>query len=222
MAKKNKEQQPETTVEFKNGTDPDSVDATEVTAENTETSEDHSSLDVQPDLEAELERVIQDLEESRDLHLRAKAELENQRKRSARELENAHKYAIDRFASELLDVMESLDQACQIERSDTSSDDLDAIRDGVELTQKQLVAVFQKFSIVEICPDNGDKFDPNIHQAMTLQSTNDVDPNHIVTTIRKGYSIHDRLLRPAMVIVAQALPKQSEAVDADDEAGAGQ
>lgn len=221
MAKKNKEQQPEPEAKDTNEADSEQVLETEVEVLDAKSAQADGASEPEPDFFSELEQIKQDLEESRDLYLRAKAELENQRKRSARELENAHKYAIDRFATELLDVMESLDQACQIERAESSSDEIEAVRNGIELTQKQLVTVFQRFSIVEICPEPGEKFDPNSHQAMTVQPTGDVEPNHVMTTIRKGYWIHDRLLRPAMVIVAKALVEESEGVDDDDEAEAG-
>ena len=217
MATDKKEQQAEPKTKNSNGADSEQVLETEVEVLEADSAKVEQTAEPQPDFYAVLERLKQELEESRDLYLKAKAELENQRKRSARELQNAHKYAIDRFATDLLDVMESLDQACQIERSETSSEEIEAVRNGIELTQKQLVSVFQRFSIVEICPEPGEKFDPNSHQAMTMQQTGDVAPNHVVTTIRKGYWIHDRLLRPAMVIVAQELAEKSKAVDGDDE-----
>lgn len=217
MATEKKEQQIEPEAQNSNGADSEQVLESEVEVLDADSAKAEETAEPQPDFYAVIERVKQELEETRDLYLRAKAELENQRKRSARELENAHKYAIDRFATDLLDVMESLDQACQIERSETSSEEIEAVRSGVELTQKQLATVFQRFSIVEISPEPGEKFDPNSHQAMTVQQTGEIAPNHVVTTIRKGYWIHDRLLRPAMVIVAQALAEKSEAVDGDDE-----
>lgn len=128
--------------------------------------------------------------------LRAAAEAENARRRAQEEISRAHKYAIERFAEHLLPVMDSLHSAL----ADTSAD-VTKIREGVELTQKQLAAAFEKGRIAELNP-LGEKFDPHSHQAISMVPA-DQEPNTVVTVLQRGYRIADRTLRPALVTVAQ-------------------
>jgi len=132
--------------------------------------------------------------------LRTRAEMENLRKRSARELDQAHKYAIERFATELLAVKDSLEMGV-----DAASGEADAakLREGTELTLKMLGRVMEKFHIEEIDPQ-GQPFDAERHQAMTMQENSELPPNTVVAVMQKGYALNDRLLRPAMVIVSRA------------------
>ncbi len=135
--------------------------------------------------------------EHHDAWLRAKAETENLRKRAQVDIANAHKYAVDKFSAELLSVMDSLEAALVTENATVEN-----FKNGVELTRKQLVAIFEKFNIQTIDPQ-GEKFDPHRHQAMcTLES--DAAPNTVVQVMQKGYALHDRVIRPAMVAVAKA------------------
>ncbi|ABE49020.1 MULTISPECIES: nucleotide exchange factor GrpE [Methylobacillus] len=128
--------------------------------------------------------------------LYAKAEGENIRRRAAEDIEKARKFALEKFSSELLAVKDSLDAALNV-----GSATLESYRDGVELTAKQLTAVFEKFSIVEINPV-GEKFDPNKHQAIgTVES--EAESNTVVNVLQKGYTLNDRVLRPALVMVAK-------------------
>ncbi len=158
------------------------------------------------DLEFNIEELQSELEEARakaegnwNKLLRIQAELENQRKRSVRDLENAHKYAIDKFALELLPVKDSLELGLG-----HSSDQADAakLHEGMELTLKMFSQVMVKFSIKEINPA-GKPFDPELHQAMTIQENSELPPNTVITVMQKGYTLNDRLLRPAMVIVSK-------------------
>lgn len=153
--------------------------------------------------------------ELNDQYLRSVAELDNLRRRNATELEKARKYAIDKFARDMLDILDSLDKACEIDYADNSEEQFQAINKGVELTRKQLKTTFGKYSIEEVSADKGIAFDAEYHQAMTMFPDSEVAPNHILQVIRKGYSIHDRLLRPAMVIVASAVPKNESDSDED-------
>lgn len=132
--------------------------------------------------------------------LRTRAEMENLRKRSARELEQAHKYALERFASELLAVRDSLEMGV-----DAASGETDAakLREGTELTLKMLGRAMENFNIEEIDPQ-GQPFDAERHQAMTMQENSELPPNTVVAVMQKGYALNDRLLRPAMVIVSRA------------------
>ena len=137
------------------------------------------------------------LEQQRDQMMRAVAEAENARKRMQAESASAQKYALERFAESLLPVMDSLEAA--VKSGDTS---------GVELTLRQLQAALAKSSIQEINPSPGERFDPHRHQAMAAIEA-DSAPNTIVSTMQKGYSLHDRTLRPALVTVAKPVEKSA-------------
>lgn len=140
------------------------------------------------------------IDEQRDAWLRAVAETENIRKRAQADVAAAHKFGIERFAEGLLPVMDSLEAARA-----AAKDSPEALRDGLELTLKQLKAAFQKASLVEIAPAAGTRFDPHQHQAMAAVEVPDAAPNSIVSVVLNGYSLHDRVIRPALVTVAKAL-----------------
>lgn len=153
-----------------------------------------------------VEELQQQLAEARakaDQHwdqlLRAKAELENARRRAQRELENAHKYAIERFAQELLPVRDSLELG--LSAADASAS-VDKLREGTELTLKLLTGVMEKFGIKVVDP-LGEPFNPEWHEAMTMQPS-EQPPNTVISVIQKGYVLNDRLIRPAMVVVARS------------------
>lgn len=155
------------------------------------------AVEFMPSIEQLLKEAELRAEEHHDAWLRAKAETENLRKRAQTDIANAHKYAIDKFSAELLPVMDSLEAALAIENAT-----IENFKDGMELTRKQLAAVFEKFNIQMIDPQE-EKFDPHRHQAMcTVES--DAAPNTIVQVMQKGYVLHDRVIRPAMVAVAKA------------------
>ena len=139
----------------------------------------------------------------RDESLRAYADAENARKRAQTEISNARRFALEGFASELLNVRDSLDLAKSVDL-DGAEGVVERVAEGLELTLKQLDSAFEQFSVFEISPEVGDKLDPESHQAMTLAPSSAVAPNHICQVIQKGYRLHDRLLRPARVIVAKA------------------
>lgn len=129
--------------------------------------------------------------------LYTKAEGENIRRRAMEDIDKARKFALEKFSGELLAVMDSMSAALSIENATVES-----YKNGVELTAKQLLSVFEKFNIVEINPE-GEKFDPNKHQAIsTIES--DAEPNTVVQVLQKGYALNDRILRPALVMVAKA------------------
>jgi molecular chaperone GrpE len=136
-------------------------------------------------------------QEHHDAWLRAKAETENVRKRAQIEVANAHKYAIENFALQLLPVKDSLEAALAAESATA-----DAIRSGVEITLKQLNAVFEKANLKEIDPV-GQKFDPHQHQAISMLPS-DREPNTVINVLQKGYLLNDRVIRPALVTVSQA------------------
>ena len=149
-------------------------------------------------LEERLRQAELSAQEHHDAWLRARAETDNIRKRSQTEISNAHKFAVENFASELLAVKDSLEAALASENATAES-----LKSGVELTLRQLKSVFEKFNLKEIDPV-GEKFDPHRHQAIsTVQS--DLEPNTVVQVLQKGYQLHERVLRPALVTVAKAV-----------------
>jgi molecular chaperone GrpE len=150
-------------------------------------------------LQAELEAARARADDYWNKLVRTQAEMENLRKRSARELEQAHRYAVERFATELLAVKDSLEMGVDAASNEIESEKL---REGTELTLRMLVRAMEKFNIEEINPQ-GQPFDPARHQAMTTQENSQLPPNTVVAVLQKGYAIGERLLRPAMVIVSK-------------------
>jgi molecular chaperone GrpE len=148
-------------------------------------------------VEALLRRAEEKAQEHHDAWLRAKAEADNMRKRGQIDLANAYKYAIESLAAELLPVRDSLEATLA---ADSAA--IEVLRSGVELTLKQLNAVFDKTSLKEINPV-GLKFDPHQHQAISMLPS-EKDPNTVINVLQKGYSLHDRVIRPALVTVAKA------------------
>ena len=137
------------------------------------------------------------VQEHQDAFLRAKAETENIRKRAITDVANAHKYAVENFAVELLAVRDSLEAALAVETATVES-----LKSGAELTLKQLTAAFEKFKLAEVSPV-GEKFDPHRHQAISMVEA-EAEPNTVVQVLQKGYVLHDRVVRPALVTVAKA------------------
>jgi molecular chaperone GrpE len=154
---------------------------------------------------SELTGLLVDARDKADEHwnqcLRLQADIENLRKRSERELANAHKFALDRFAQELLPVRDSLEMGLAAFNAENAEPD--KLSEGVELTLQMLTNALEKFGITEVNPQ-GERFNPDYHQAMSIQEHADVEPNTVVTVVQKGYLLNDRLIRPAMVIVSKA------------------
>ena len=151
----------------------------------------------------ELEMLRAQVAQLQDETLRARADADNARKRAQGEIVNARRFALESFAGELLNVRDSLGLARAVDL--TGGENLvEQMTEGLELTLKQLDAAFERFSVFEVSPEVGDKLDPESHQAMSLVESTDVAPNHICQVVQKGYRLHGRLLRPAMVIVAKA------------------
>lgn len=150
-------------------------------------------------VEQELQAALAKANENYDLYLRARAEGENLRRRAQEDIAKAHKFAIESFAEALVPVMDSLEKAL-----DTQNTTVEAMRAGIELTLRQLQSAFEKGRLTVIDPA-GEKFDPHRHQAIsTVPATGGVAPNHVVSVLQKGWMISDRVLRPALVIVAQS------------------
>ena len=151
---------------------------------------------------ARLEAAEQETARAKDDLLRVQAEMQNLRRRAEQDVEKAHKYGQEKFASELLTVVDNLERALEAAR-DNDDEHVKAIYDGVNLTLKSFVDLFNKFNIVAIDP-LGEPFDPLRHQAMSMQENPDVEPNTVIAVMQKGYSLNDRVIRPAMVMVSKA------------------
>lgn len=148
--------------------------------------------------EHELQQAIARADQNYDLFLRAKADAENVRRRGQDEVAKAYKFAIESFAEGLVPVVDSLENALR-----TQSVTPEAMREGIELTLRQLKTAFARGNLKEIDPA-GEKFDPHFHQAISMVAADGVAPNHVVAVLQKGWLIADRVLRPALVTVAQA------------------
>lgn len=147
------------------------------------------------------------IKELTDSLLRAKAEAENIRRRSERDVANAHKFGLERFANQLLPVKDSLELGLSAADQDNAS--IDGVKEGMDLTLKMLADVMEKADIYELNPI-GEKFDPEKHQAMQMQETDEAEPNTVIVVHQKGYTLNDRLIRPAMVVVAKAKAEPAE------------
>ena len=148
------------------------------------------------DAQAGIDELEAQLAEAQAAVLYAKAECENIRRRAMDDIDKARKFALEKFSGELLAVKDSLDAALAVGNADVES-----YKNGVELTSKQLSSVFEKFNITEINPV-GEKFDPNKHQAISMLE-NSGEPNTVTSVLQKGYTLNDRVLRPALVMVAK-------------------
>ena len=156
-------------------------------------------------LRAELEQARTEAGQNLDRFLRAKAEAENTRRRAEADVTAAHKYALERFAAEIVTVRDSLDLARMVELPKDTNPAVQKMHEGLDLTLKLLDSVFQKFGVTLLDP-KGQKFDPERHQAISMVDSVEVPPGHVVNVVQKGYLLNDRLLRPAMVVVARAAP----------------
>ncbi|ALP42510.1 nucleotide exchange factor GrpE [Aeromonas schubertii] len=154
------------------------------------------------ELEAQLEAATAAAADERDRAVRAVAEMENLRRRAAQDVEKAHKFALEKFAAELLPVMDNLERA--IELADKENEALKPMVEGVELTLKSMQNGVAKFGLVAVDPTN-QPFDPNAHQAMSLVPSADVAPNTVIAVMQKGYELNGRVIRPAMVMVSKAV-----------------
>jgi molecular chaperone GrpE len=178
----------------------DTLASDTVPAEEIETTEAAKPVVGELDtLKAALEAADIRANESREQALRAMAELDNVRKRASRDVENAHKYALEKFAGELVAVKDSLEMGLSVPNA--SADDL---RTGSEATLKLLARAFEKSGIIAVSPPEGHAFNPEFHEAMAMVASADQAPNTIINVVQTGYQLNGRLIRPARVIVARA------------------
>ncbi|ALM91118.1 nucleotide exchange factor GrpE [Alteromonas stellipolaris] len=153
------------------------------------------------ELETALSEAQATIKEQQDSVLRARADVENARRRAEMEVEKARKFALERFAGELLPVVDNLERA--IELTDGENEAVKPLLEGVEMTHKSFLSTIEKFGLSLIDPQ-GEIFNPDLHQAMSMQESADHAPNTVMAVMQKGYQINGRLLRPAMVMVSRA------------------
>ena len=185
----------------------------EETADKERVSEKSNSVEETKDaagdplkgIQAELENAKQEAKEAYDRFLRVSAEFENYKKRSTREMDDFRKYANQSLIKEMLAVVDNLERALNSSNGNSSNDK--CMADGVNMTLKEILKVFEKFNVKPI-ESIGQPFDPTFHQAMMQEETDDYPENTVITELQKGYMIHDRLLRPSMVVVATAKAKK--------------
>ncbi len=181
--------QEETVLEGELETADDTVDSAE-----TEGTADVTTDEALAAAQAEVDKF-------RDMALRAEAEMQNIKRRAERDVENAHKYGVERFLQNMLPVVDSIEKAIEASESSDMKDD-DPIFEGIKLCRKLLVDVLTRENVEAIDPE-GEPFDPNLHEALTTVPNPDVEPNTVVTVVQKGYKLNDRLVRPAMVMVSK-------------------
>lgn len=180
------------------------LNATEVVEDQVEETTADTEVTAEQRI-AELEKALAESEAKvvaqKDSVLRARADVDNARRRATMDVEKAHKFALEKFANELLPVVDNLERALQV--SDKENELLKPIVEGVEMTLKSMVAAVEKSGMKQINPE-GEAFDPALHQAMTMVESADHKPNTVMSVMQKGYELNGRLLRPAMVVVSKA------------------
>ncbi|MDF1588602.1 MAG: nucleotide exchange factor GrpE [Gammaproteobacteria bacterium] len=174
-----------------NNTESENLDAETINNPEVDITEDPAAL-------------LEDARNKADQHwnelLRAKADMENLRRRQARDLENAHKHALDKFVTELLPIYDSMELGLKAASAEEAS--LEAVREGLEMTMKMFLSSISKFGLEQVDPE-GQAFDPELHQAVAMQPADGVEANQVLNVMQKGYQFNGRLLRPAIVVVSQ-------------------
>ncbi len=163
------------------------------------------------DLQKELAEVQAKVAEYWDQVVRSKAEMENVKRRATRDVENARKYSVEKFASDLLPVVDSLEQGIETSANAT---DISTLREGMEMTTKMLISTLEKQGLIQVHP-HGEKFNPEYHEAMAMIESPDVAEDHVINVFQKGYQLNGRLVRPARVVVSRG---QGDAPSIDEQA----
>ncbi|MEJ4045242.1 nucleotide exchange factor GrpE [Erwinia sp. SLM-02] len=177
-------------------------DEIEIEQAKNQDAEAAGGVDPRDERIAQLEaQLAESLGGVRDAQLRAQAEIENIRRRAELDVEKAHKFALEKFANELLPVIDSLERALEV--ADKTNPELASMIEGIDLTMKSLLNAVGKFG-VEVVGETNVPFNPDVHQAMSMMESEDVAPNHVMMVMQRGYTLNGRLLRPAMVAVAKA------------------
>ena len=190
------------------GSDPGNEEAhTEVVESDQAEKEEAEQTGPKAGVDDPLAEAERQVAEFKDQVLRAQAEMENVRRRAARDVENAHKYALERFTSDLLPVLDSLEKALEA-AGDSGEEAAGAIKEGVELSLKLFLTTLEKAGVDQVDP-HGEPFDPQLHEAMAMVPNPDAEPNSVMEVMQKGYTLNGRLVRAAKVVVSAALSQDS-------------
>ena len=192
--------QPENEVQEEQIANPEAQLETAEEVAAAESAEASSEDDTEVSLDDELGQLQEDLLAARDAALRAQADAQNVKRRAEQDVEKARKFALERFAGELLPVVDNLERALEAASGDDEA--IKPIAEGVELTLKSFIDVLGK-NKVDVLDPQGEPFDPNLHQAITMVENKEVEPNTVTAVMQKGYSLNGRLIRPAMVMVSK-------------------
>jgi len=174
-------------------------DTAQVAEGKTATDDEEENVE---SLKQALEEASAQAAENWEKFVRVQAEMDNIAKRARRDLENAHKFALEKFINELLPVWDSLEMG--LGHADGENIDPEKLKEGHELTLRMLAQVMEKFNVEQVDP-LGEAFNPELHEAMTMQPSDEIEPNCVLAVIQKGYRLNDRLIRPARVVVAKAM-----------------
>lgn len=188
-----------------NDSEKQTANSSEIDQTEVDSPANAKDLDFEAEVErltGELEKALGDAETHKDVAVRAKAESENIRRRAEREISNASKFALEKFAKEILAVVDSLEKALE---HPVENETQTAMREGVELTYKLLIDTLNKFAVEQITP-LGEAFDPGLHEAMVMQESEEHEPNTVMHVVQMGYSLNGRLIRPARVVVSKGKP----------------
>jgi molecular chaperone GrpE len=192
----------ETNKDASNAKEQEAQENADEQAGSNESSDQQDSSEVEELIE---EAVSSALLDQQDMVLRAQAEVQNMRRRCEQDVERAHKFGLEKFSEELLTVIDNLERALQAVPN-TEDDKVKALYEGVELTLKGFMETLEKFNIEQVDPE-GEPFDPQQHEALSIVENDDVEPNTVLTVVQKGYLLHGRVIRPAMVMVSKASGK---------------
>ena len=176
--------------------------------EQVETAEEQQAAEasVEEALQAELGAAQEEIAQLKDQMLRVQADAQNVRRRAEQDVEKAHKFGQEKFSRELLSVLDNLERALA---ATPESEETTALREGVDMTLQGFLSTLTKFNVEAIDPQ-GEAFNPEFHQAMAMQENEEFAPNTVMAVMQKGYSLHGRLLRPAMVMVSKGAPSIDE------------
>lgn len=200
MSEKGDTTQPEQLDDEKNKINTDQAQVfDQVEKMSTEEAEQSAPVSDSESLQNQITALEQQAKDNLDKAMRAQAELDNVRKRASRDVENAHKYALEKFLNDLLPVLDSMELGMN---AASSAEDIESLREGMDLTLKQFSSVMEKFGIKEVNPQ-GEKFNPEFHEAVSMQELEGAESGSVTAVMQKGYELNGRLIRPAMVAVAK-------------------
>ena len=185
--------------------------ADEQTVDTQNLDADQTAQDSGGDLAARVQVLEEQLAGAQDQALRVAADLQNVRRRAEQDVEKAHKFALEKFASDLLPIIDSLERGLELSSPDDES--IRPMREGIELTLKMFQDTLKRYQLEAIDPQAGEPFNAEHHQAMAMQESHDLEPNSVIKVFQKGYQLNGRLMRPAMVVVSKAPSPVAPSID---------